>query len=90
MKGFFNYVLASMLGTFLLIIALAIINIIVMLGVISAVGTFSDDKKEITDKAVLHLNFETPVADRSSAQPNLSTFELDKTVSLRSFTERIV
>ena len=89
MKGFFNYVLASMLGTFLIIVLLAVINIIIMLGMISAIGTFADKQKEISEKAILHLNFETPVADRSSAQPNLSTFKLDKTVSLRSFTETI-
>ena len=89
MKGFFNYVLASMLGTFLIIVVLAVINIIIMIGMMSAIGTFAGDKKEISEKAILHLNFETPVADRSSAQPNLSTFKLDKTVSLRSFTETI-
>ncbi|MCD4793772.1 MAG: signal peptide peptidase SppA [Bacteroidales bacterium] len=89
MKGFFNYVLASMLGTFLLIVVLGIINVIIMLGMMSAIGSLSDDKKEISEKAILHLDFKTPVADRSSAKPNLSTFELDKTVSLRSFTETI-
>ena len=57
MKGFFNYVLASMLGTFLLIVVLGIINVIVMLGMMSAIGSFTDQKKEITDKAILHLDF---------------------------------
>ena len=66
MKGFFNYVLASMLGTFLLIVVLGIINIIVMLGVMSAIGSLTNDQKEISEKANLHLDFKTPVADRSS------------------------
>jgi hypothetical protein len=43
MKKFFNYVLASMLGTFFVLIAILIINIIIIIGVISS----SDEKVEI-------------------------------------------
>lgn len=89
MKGFFNYVLASMLGTFLIIVLLGLINFIVMLGIMSTLGSIASEEKEISDKAILHLDFQIPVADRSSAQPNFNTFQLDKTVSIRSFTETI-
>jgi protease-4 len=89
MKGFFSHVLASMLGTFLVLILIMLINLLILLTMLSSSGAFSDKENDISDNAVLHLNFETPIADQSSAQPNLSTFSLDKTVSLRSFTKTI-
>ena len=89
MKGFFSHVLASMLGTFLVLILILIINLLILLTMLSSSGAFSDKENDISDNAVLHLDFATPIADQSSAQPNLSTFNLDKTVSLRSFTKSI-
>ncbi len=85
MNKFFNYVLASMLGTFFVIVAILIINIIIIIGVISS----SDEKVEIENNSILQLNFSHAVADRSSAKPNLSTFKIDKTFSLRSVTKAI-
>jgi protease-4 len=89
MKGFFSHVLASMLGTFLVIILIGVVNIIILLTMLSSSGAFTDKETKISDNAVLHLDFKTPVADQSSAKPNFSTFDLDKTVSLRSFTQTI-
>ncbi len=89
MKGFFNHVLASMLGTFLVIVLIAVINIIIFITILSSSGAFSDKDVKISDNTILHLTFESPIADQSSATPNFSTFNLDKTVSLRSFTQTI-
>jgi len=85
MNKFFNYVLASMLGTFFVLVAILIINIIIIISVISS----SDEKVEIGNNSILQLNFSHAVADRSSAKPNLSTFKIDKTFSLRSVTKAI-
>ena len=89
MKGFFNHVLASMLGTFLVIVFIVIVNLIVIIGLISSVGSLSGDEMTIEDNSILHLDFKNAVADRSLAKPNLANFELEKTLSLRSVTQSI-
>jgi len=85
MKGFFNHVLSSMLGTFLVLVIIAIINIIIIIGLISS----SNEKVVIDDNSILQLDFSNAIADRSSAKPNMSTFKIDKTYSLRSVTKAI-
>ena len=89
MKGFFNHVLASMLGTFLVIVFIVIVNLIIIVGLISSVGSLSGDEMTIEDNSILQLDFKNAVADRSLAKPNLATFELEKTLSLRSVTQSI-
>lgn len=89
MKGFFNHVLASMLGTFLVIVLIVILNLIIIVGLISSVSSLSGEENIIENNSVLHLNFNEAVADRSSAKPNMSTFKLDKTLSLRNVTKAI-
>ncbi len=89
MKGFFNHVLASMLGTFLVLVLIGLVNIIILLTMLSSSGAFSGDETKLSDHAILHLDFKTPIADKSSAQPNFNTFGIDKTVSLRSFLKTI-
>jgi len=85
MKGFFNHVLSSMLGTFLVLVLVVIINLIVIVGLISS----ANEKTTIEENSVLQLDFNNAIADRSSAKPNLSTFKLDKTLSLRSVLKAI-
>jgi len=89
MKGFFNHVLASMLGTFLVIVLIVILNLIIIVGLISSVSSLSGEENTIKDNSILHLNFNEAVADRSSAKPNMSTFKLDKTLSLINVTDAI-
>ncbi len=89
MKGFFNHVLASMLGTFLVIVLIVILNLIIIVGLISSVSSLSGEDNIIENNSILHLNFNEAVADRSSAKPNMSTFKLDKTLSLRNVTDAI-
>jgi protease-4 len=90
MKGFFNYVLASMLGTFLVIIILFLINLIIIIGLVSSFGSLSGKEIEIEKNSILHLDFKNVVADRSSAKPNFASFEIEKTLSLKSVTESII
>jgi protease-4 len=90
MKGFFNYVLASMLGTFLVIIIIFLINLIIIIGLVSSFGSLSGKEIEIEKNSILHLDFKNVVADRSSAKPNFASFEIEKTLSLKSVTESII
>ncbi|NPA43925.1 MAG: signal peptide peptidase SppA [Chlorobi bacterium] len=85
MKGFFNHVLASMLGTFLVLVIIVILNFIIIIGIISS----SNEKNVIKENSILQLDFSKPIADRSSAKPNLSTFKIDKTLSLRGIIKTI-
>ena len=89
MKGFFNHVLASMLGTFLVLIFLVIINIIVFVGILSSSGAFSDEEVKVTENSVLTLTFKNKIADRSSVKPDLSTMKIKKTLSLKEVTDAI-
>ncbi len=89
MKGFFNHVLASMLGTFLVLIFLVIINIIVFVGILSSSGAFSDKEVKVTENSVLTLTFKNKIADRSSVKPDLSTMKIKKTLSLKEVTDAI-
>ncbi len=89
MKGFFNHVLASMLGTFLVLVFLVIINVIIIVGMISSLGSLSGENAEISDNSILQLNFKNAVADRSLVKPNMSSFKLEKRLSLRSVIEII-
>ncbi len=89
MKGFFNHVLASMLGTFLVLVFLVIINVIIIVGMISSLGSLSGENAEISDNSILQLDFKNAVADRSLVKPNMSSFKLEKRLSLRSVIEII-
>lgn len=85
MKGFFNHVLSSMLGTFLVMVIVFILSLIIIVGIVSS----SNEKITIEDNSVLQLDFNNAIADRSSAKPNMSTFKIDKTLSLRSVLKAI-
>jgi len=89
MKGFFNHVLASMLGTFLVLIFIVIINIIVFAGLLSSSGVFSDKEFEVSENSVLTLTFKNKIADMSSFKPDLSTMKVKKTLSLKDVTDAI-
>ncbi len=89
MKGFFNHVLASMLGTFLVLVFLVIINVIIIVGMISSLGSLSGENAEVLNNSILQLDFKNAVADRSMVKPNMSSFKLEKRLSLRSVIEII-
>ena len=89
MKKFFNYVLASMLGTFLVLIFIVIINMIVFVGILSSSGAFSDEGKKVAENSVLTLTFKNKIADKSSVKPDLNSMKLKKTLSLKEVTDAI-
>ncbi len=89
MKGFFNHVLASMLGTFLVLIFLVIINIIVFVSILSSSGAFSDEEVKVSENSVLTLTFKNKIADRSSVKPDLNTMKIKKIVSLKEVTDAV-
>lgn len=67
MKQFFKFMFASMLGVFLAFF----LGIIVLVGMIAALVSSSDSKKEakVEPNSVLHINFEAQINDRSSNNP---------------------
>ena len=89
MKGFFNHVLASMLGTFLVLILIVVINIIVFVGLLFSSGAFSEKKGDISDNTVLILNFKNKIADESSFKPDFSIMKIKKTLSLKDVTDAV-
>ncbi|MCF6183946.1 MAG: signal peptide peptidase SppA [Bacteroidales bacterium] len=89
MKGFFNHVLASMLGTFLVLIFIVIINIFVFVGLLSSSGVFSEENVKVSENTVLTLKFNNKIADQSSIRPDFSTMKIKKTLSLKEITNAI-
>ncbi|MCG3167189.1 MAG: Protease 4 [Bacteroidia bacterium] len=67
MKQFFKFMFASMLGVFLAFF----LGIIVLFGMIAALISSADSKKEVKvePNSVLHINFEAQINDRSSNNP---------------------
>ncbi len=67
MKQFFKFMFASMLGVFLAFF----LGIVVLFGMIAALVSSADSKKEakVEPNSILHINFETQINDRSSNNP---------------------
>jgi protease IV len=66
MKQFFKFMLASMLGTFILMVVLFFI----MLGVFASIAALaSRDAPAVKANSVLHLNLNAPIQDREVADP---------------------
>ena len=67
MKQFFKFMFASMLGVFLAFF----LGIVVLFGMIAALVSSADSKKEakVEPNSVLHINFEAQINDRSSNNP---------------------
>ncbi len=89
MKGFFNHVLASMLGTFLVLIFIVIVNIIVFVGILSSSGAFSDKEVKVSDNSVLTITFKSQIADQASVKPDFGIMKIKKTLSLKDVTDAI-
>lgn len=67
MKQFFKFMFASMLGVFLAFF----LGMIVLFGMIAALVSSADSKKEVKvePNSVLHINFQAQINDRSSNNP---------------------
>ncbi len=89
MKNFFNYVLASMLGTFLVLFVFFIINLVILGGIISSSGVFSEKETVVPENSVLILSFKNAVAEKASVKPDFGTLKFRKTLSLKSVTDAI-
>ena len=89
MKGFFNHVLASMLGTFLVLILIGIINIFIFIAVLSSSGAFSEESAKISENTILKIDFKEPVEDRMSVKPNLNTMRFAKTLGLKDINDAL-
>ncbi len=91
MKQFFKFMFASMLGVFLAFF----LGIVVLVGMIAALVSSADSKKEakVEPNSVLHINFESQINDRSSNNPfenfNFSSMSGKKGIGLNDILENI-
>jgi protease-4 len=91
MKQFFKFMFASMLGVFLAFF----LGIVVMVGMIAALVSSADSKKEakVEPNSVLHINFEAQINDRSSNNPfenfNFSSLSSKQGIGLNDILENI-
>jgi protease-4 len=89
MKGFFKYLIASILGV---LIALLLVFFIFM-GITSALISFQDKAVEIKSGTILHLKLDKPINDRKSPMPvliyNLTGFSADNKIGLNDVLNNI-
>ncbi len=91
MKQFFKFMFASMLGVFLAFF----LGIVVLVGMIAALVSSADSKKEakVEPNSVLHINFESQINDRSSNNPfenfNFGSLSGKKGIGLNDILENI-
>jgi protease-4 len=82
MKQFFKFVFASMLG----IILSTILLFVIFIAGITAIVSSSDEKVELTENTILHLNLNVPIIERSTSSPldniDLGPFKGDKVIGL--------
>ncbi|MCX6249879.1 MAG: signal peptide peptidase SppA [Bacteroidetes bacterium] len=84
MKGFFKFMLASMLGTFLTIVILFFI----LLGIAASIISFStNDEVKIAQNSVLQINLDKQVYDRSPKFPFF--FDNNKQMGLSEILKNI-
>jgi len=90
MKQFFKYMFASFAGTLLTIVLI----FLVMAGMISSIIALSESEKvTVKPHSVLHLNWKSPIKDRSSDNPlesfDFATMESNKSAGLNDILNNI-
>jgi len=91
MKQFFKFMFASMLG----VILASVVCTFLFIGIIAAIVSSAEGKKEtkVEPNSVLHIDFESPIADRSSKNPfenfNFGTMSGKKGIGLNDILENI-
>lgn len=89
MKQFFKFVFASMLGMFLSFFLIFIL----LIGIITAVVSGSDNKVEVSENTVLHINLNYPISERTSSNPfedlNLGPLQSQKVLGLDDILKSI-
>lgn len=90
MKQFFKYMFASFAGTLLTIVLI----FLVIAGMISSVIVMAESEKvTVKPNTVLHINWKTPIKDRSSDNPfenfDFATMEANKSPGLNDILKNI-
>ncbi len=90
MKNFFNYVLASMLGTILVIILVALVNIFIFLSIVSLSENFAEKKAKLSENSVITLSLDDEsIADKPKVKFDFGSFKLQKTISLKDAVDAL-
>ncbi len=89
MKQFFKFVFASMFGVFLSLILFIILFSALIFGVLDS----SNEKVEITENTILHLNLNYPIVERTEDNPlndlDLGPFKSQKSIGLNDILKSI-
>jgi protease-4 len=89
MKGFFKYLIASILGVLIAFLLLFFI----FLGITSALMSFQDKAVEVKSGSILYLKLDKPIKDRKSPMPilvyNLAGFAADNEIGLNDVLNNI-
>lgn len=90
MKQFFKFIFASLLGSFLA----AVVLFLIAMGLINfAVSQTQQKVFDVPENAVLHLELDTPIQDRTPSNPfaniDFQTFEPEQSVGLNDFLKNI-
>lgn len=91
MKQFLKYFFASLLGSLASFIVLFFLSFIIMVGIVSMIGT--EDKVSISENTILELEFDKEVPERSQFEKfnysNLASGSLGKRLGLNEIVENI-
>ncbi len=89
MKGFFKYLLATILG----VIISLILFFIVMMGIIGAMVSSSDKPVEVKDNSILYIDLKKEIVDRSSNNPfqgfDISSMQPKSSIGLNDILKAI-
>jgi len=89
MKQFFKFVFATMFGVFLSLILFVIVFSALIFGVLDS----KNEKVEITENTILHLNLNYPIVERTEDNPlndlNIGPFKSQKSIGLNDILTSI-
>lgn len=89
MKQFFKFVFASMFGVFLSLVLFIILFSALIFGVLDS----NNEKVEITENTILHLNLNYPIVERTEDNPlndlDLGPFKSQKSIGLNDILKSI-
>lgn len=90
MKDFFKFMFASLVGTLLTIFIVSMIFFCMLVGIVALA---EDQEVEVDDHSILHINWKTPIVERSSNNPfeefDFASGESNKPVGLNDIIKNI-
>lgn len=85
MKSFLKTTLAGLIGAFLAIILFVVLALVIISSQLSS----DQEAVSVKEKAVLHLKFDLPLADRGGMMPDLQNFRIQKRMGIKDITDML-